>query len=202
MMRVCWIGCLTILLGMGGPRVAPAQSPADPYFHEAAQQYVADETQAARRTVERGLEVAPSDPRLLALRKKLREGGRPTNRQNQRDSSSTGSKKGAEQNTDQSPENDSKGGTDPSSDQSGAARSGPQKAPASKQTGPQSSTQRPADRPGRADTMRQGRGGRPVDSLSRAQAERLLQALEGQERQLLRQLRPRSATRRTVEKDW
>jgi hypothetical protein len=38
--------------------------------------------------------------------------------------------------------------------------------------------------------------------LSRAQAERLLRALEGQERQLLRQLRRRSSTSQTVEKDW
>jgi hypothetical protein len=50
--------------------------------------------------------------------------------------------------------------------------------------------------------MRQGQGGHPVDTLSRAQAERFLRALEGQERRLLRQLRPQSTKRQTVEKDW
>jgi len=202
MTRVCWIGCVTVLLGMGSPRAAPAQSPADAYFHEAAQQYVADEVQAARQTVKQGLEVAPSNPRLLALRKKLQQGGRPDNRQNQQDSSSAGSKKGTNENGNPSPESSSKGGTEPSSKQGGAARSGPQEAPESNQTGAPSSRQRSGGRPDRTDAEQQGRKGQPVDSLSRAQAKRLLQALEGQERRLLRQLRPRSTARRTVEKDW
>jgi hypothetical protein len=187
------VGILLLAVGLLPAR---AQSTADAYFHEAAQQYVADDVAAARRTVERGLEVAPSDPRLLALRKKLRQGGRP---QGRRDSSSTGQKDGSQNSS--SSRSSSKGGETPSTEQSGAARSGRQDAPPSDESGA-SSAQRPSDRPARADTTRRGRGGRPVDTLSRAQAERLLQALEGQERQLLRQLRTRSSPRQTVEKDW
>jgi hypothetical protein len=38
--------------------------------------------------------------------------------------------------------------------------------------------------------------------LSREQAERILQALEGQEKQLLREVQKREARPRRVEKDW
>lgn len=49
-----------------------------------------------------------------------------------------------------------------------------------------------------------GRHGRrtAVGTLTRTQAERLLRALEGQERQLLQELQMRSAKQETVEKDW
>ncbi len=198
MMRVYWIGCAAALLLAAGTHVAPAQSTADAYFHEAAQQYVADDVQAARRTVEQGLSVAPSDPRLLALREKLRQGKRPRGEQ---DSSSTGSQKNEQEQSDQSSKEDSKGGQQPSSEQSGESQPGSRDSP-SKQSGPRSSQQGSSDPSGRTDERRQGQGGRPVDTLSRAQAERLLNALEGQERRLLRQLRSRSSERQPVDKDW
>ena len=190
------------LLLMGGGPAATAQSTADAYFHEAARQYVADEVQAARRTVERGLEVAPSDPRLLALRKKLEQGNRPDDRRGQQDSSRSGSNDEAQQNNDSSSEEKEKGGQEPSEEQSGAKQSGSPESPSSEQTGPPSSTSPSGDGSGRAGARRAGPGGRPVDTLSRAQAERLLRALEGQERRLLRRLRPQSTKRRSVEKDW
>jgi Mg-chelatase subunit ChlI len=199
MMRTCQIvGCVAALLLAGTALPAPAQSTADAYFHEAAQQYVADNVQAARRAVEQGLEVAPTDSRLLALRKKLRQGSKPTNDpQSGRDSTSSGSSPQSQQKSNES----STGGNQSSSEQRGASQPGDRDSP-SKQSGPRASEQRPSDRAGRADTMRRGRGGRPVDTLSRAQAERLLRALEGQERRLLRRLQTRSSKRRTVEKDW
>jgi hypothetical protein len=190
------------LLVLGGTTAATAQSTADAYFHEAARQYVADEVQAARRTVERGLEVAPSDSRLLALRKKLKQGKRPDNPGGRQDSSKTGSNVESQQNNDSSSEESSKGGEEPSEEQSGAKQSGSPESPSSEQTGPPSSTSPSGDGAGRPGAMRQGQGGRPVDTLSRAQAERLLRALEGQERPLLRRLRPQSTKRRSVEKDW
>lgn len=199
MTNLRWIGCVAIVLLAGIPYGASAQSTADAYFHNAAQQYVADDVEAAQRTVEQGLAVAPSDPRLLALRKKLRQGTRPNRPQN-KDSTSTESEN---QQNDANPSSDeaSKGGDQSSSKQNGASQPG-NRNDSSKQNGSGSAESRPADQRGQADTVKQGRGGRPVDSLSQAQAERLLRALEGQERQLLRQLRTRSSKRRTVEKDW
>lgn len=215
MTRLCWIGCVAVLL-LAGPSPAQAQSTADAYFHEAARQYVADNVQAARRAVERGLELAPSDPRLLALQKKLQQGKRPDGR---RDNSSDGSQSGSQQNENSSSPQSSKGGQEPSSEQSGAARTGEQDADPSRSGGdrsrapdarrddpPETNAQsssggRPANQSGRADTIRRGQNGQGAAPLSRAQAERLLRALEGQERQLLRQLRPRSS-REPVEKDW
>ena len=209
-----WIGCVAMLL-LVGTVPAPAQSSADAYFHEAARQYVADNVPAARRAVEQGLAIAPSDPRLLALQKKLQQGNRPDSR---RDSSSTGSQSGDQENEDQSNQS-SRGGQSPSSEQSGAARTGDQESSASEQGGSRSADSgaenrqqnanaqsssggQPADRSARADTLRRGQGGHVGTPLSRAQAERLLRALEGQERELLRQLRMRSSSRQKVEKDW
>ena len=202
MTRADWIGGMMALLVLGGAPAATAQSTADAYFHEAARQYVADEVQAARRTVERGLEVAPSDPRLLALRKKLEQGNRPDDRRGQQDSSRSGSNDESQQSNDSSSEESSKGGQEPSEEQSGAKQPGRPESPASEQTGPPSNASPSDAGSGRPGAMRQGQGGRPVDTLSRAQAERLLRALEGQERRLLRQVRPQSTKRRTVEKDW
>lgn len=214
-----WIGCVVGLLLIGGAP-APAQSTADDYFHEAARQYVADNVPAARRAVEQGLKVAPSDPRLLALQKKLRQGQRPDGRQDDENGSS-GAQDGSQQNENASSNRSSKGGQTPSSEQSGAARTGGQESDRSRPGGSRSGDEQegrreeqrganarsssggsPADRPARADTTRRGRGGMSTTPLSRAQAERLLRALEGQERQLLRQLRRRSSTSQTVEKDW
>jgi hypothetical protein len=170
----------------------------------------------ARRAVTQGLEVAPDDPRLIALREKLREGGRPDGQQ---DSSSTSSDRRSGQQGNESSDETSGGGENPSpSDTEGPTQSGPKASSEGTEPGsrPGSDAQRsdPSDgqrqgagsarRPSdaRPTPTRRGRGGRPVDTLSRAQAERFLRALEGQERRLLRQLRPRSTKQQRVEKDW
>jgi hypothetical protein len=219
MTRLYRTGCVAALLLLA-PALAQAQSAADSYFHEAARQYVADNVPAARRAVEQGLEVAPSDPRLLALRKKLRQGSRPDGRREE-GGTDAGSQRGSQQNENASPSASSNGGDTPSSEQSGAARTGAQERSQTRPGGsrdgdrkarrdvqrgtdaPPPPEGRPQDRSARADTTRRGPGGhRRATPLSRAQAERLLRALEGQERQLLRQLRLRSASRQSVEKDW
>jgi len=181
-----------------GTHVAAAQSTADAYFHEAAQQYVADDRQAARQTVEQGLEVAPSDSRLLALRKKLRQEKNPDRSGKQRDSSSATSNR--QKQKDQSSEEAGNDGNK-SSEKNQSSQSGTRN-DSRKQKGSTPSNTKPGTRPRSADSMRPGPGGQPIDSLSRTQAERLLRALEGQERRLLRQIRIRSSKRQTVEKDW
>ena len=220
MTRLLGLGVIVLLLA---GRPAAAQSTADTYFHEGAQAYVAGDRAAARRAVTQGLEVAPDDPRLIALRNKLREGRRPDGSQ---DSSSTTSGRQSGRDGNESADEASEGGEEPSESET----DGPPQPGAQEQTvgeGAQSGRQagqagdgeagasgarrdeqgegarggRPGD-PSRADRALQGGDGRPVDTLSRVQAERLLRALEGQERRLLQQLRPRSTEQRRVEKDW
>lgn len=222
MMRLFGLGGLLVLLLAGMP--VAAQSTADTYFHEGAQAYVAGDRAAARRAVTRGLEVAPDDPRLIALRNKLREGRRPdgsqesssttSGRQSGRDGNesadeaSEGGEEPSESETDGPPQpgaQDQTGGEGAQSGRSSGASGGEAEAGASETSrdreGGGARGGRPGD-PSRADRALQGRGGRPVDTLSRAQAERLLRALEGQERRLLQQLRPRPTEQRRVEKDW
>jgi len=196
MMRLSWIGAVGgVLLVLGGTP-ALGQSSADAFFHEAAQRYVSGDTEAARQAVEQGLEVAPSDPRLRALRRKLeqqedRRGGGQTSRhgqpsQSQRDPSdgndaqeerSDAEQGESESETDDasSAESSRSSGADPSSGESGAQG----------QPGDPRSTQQRSRR-----------------RLSRAQAARLLQALEDQEQKLLREVQKQSQEPERVEKDW
>lgn len=214
MTRLLGLGCVAACLLLAPP--ATAQSTADAYFHEAAQAYVDGAEATARRAVTQGLEAAPDDPRLIALREKLREGSRPDSQQ---DSSSTTSGRRSGQQDGESSDEASEGGENPSpSDTEGPTQSGPKASSKGAESGsrPGSDAQRPdrsgaqrqgagsAQRPSdtQPSSTRRGRGGQPVDTLSRAQAERFLRALEGQERRLLRQLRPRSAKQQRVEKDW
>ena len=205
MMRMLyWIGAGLVLLAVGGPE-ARGQASAASYFHEAAQQYVAGNRPAAQRAVEQGLEVAPSDPRLNALREKLKQQGeQPTGQQ---DSTATSSSDRSQQNEESSSESEeaSEEGDDssPSSGNQGNEQSGEQNqsTAGTSQSGQQSGSFTPTDSSVQSEQRPQG-GGTPRDTLSRDQAERLLRALEGQERQLLRELRTRSTTPRSVEKDW
>ncbi len=202
MIRGMWIGLILGILLAGSPSSAVAQSSADAYFHEAAQEYVAGNTAAARRAVEQGLAVAPSDPRLQALLEKLQQSGRSPGRQ---DSSSTNDSNRSQQNENSSSDESSESEENSSpSEQSDAQQPGPQSdaQSGSGRRGSPSSSQDPSDDQQGTDRQRRPGDGRRVDTLSRAQAERLLQALEGQERQLLRRIQVRSATPRRVEKDW
>lgn len=198
-----WIGGLAVLVAGSIAPAVEAQSSADSYFHEAAQQYVEGNTAAARRAVEEGLETDPSDPRLIALRRKLQQAGRAGGSEEQGPSSSNSGENAQQDNTPSSDDASSDEEKASSSDDGGRTPPGRQDpGTSSTRAGARSSSQQMDDAQGRADTLgRRGRG-QPVDSLSREQAERLLRALEGQERQLLRRLQSRSSKRRTVEKDW
>ncbi len=207
------VGAVGLLFAVGAGSVE-AQSPPGSYFHEAAQQYVEGNDAAAKRVVREGLRKAPSDPRLVALRKKLEQNDRPKNqqddssssKQSQRhsnQSSNTASQEEGEasQSNDQGPSQsgqDEQSGTSSMSGQQSAENDAPEREagksdPSGDASSPTGSTTEQNDRRGE---------GSPTDTLSREQAERLLQALEGQERRLLRELQTRSATQTSVEKDW
>lgn len=200
LMRVVRMACVGLLLLGGAIPSAWAQSSADTYFHEAAQAYVAGEQDVALQRVEEGLEIAPSDSRLRALRETLQQdhgrseeengAGARSDRQEpgSRGAENTGPSEGVD-GSEESPETGSEGGSDPRS----TTESG---------DGEQRRASRAADDPKQQGRVAEGMRGTPVDTLSRVQAERLLRALEGEERRVLRQLQVRSVERPVVEKDW
>lgn len=199
MMRLLWIVAVGgLLVGLGGTS-ALGQSSAEAFFHEAAQRYVAGDTEAARRAVEQGLERHPSDPRLRALRRTLerqreqRGGGRSSQQgqegRNQRDPSqgTEGQREQSEESgqegrpqSDATADRESSPGQKSGSSSGGSAGNGAQGARSSDQTNER----------------------RPPRSLSRAQAARLLRALENQEQKLLREVQGQTDEPQSVEKDW
>ncbi len=198
-MRLYWIGVIVGLLVGGGGAPALGQPSADALFHDAAQRYVAGDTEAARRAVERGLEIAPSDPRLQALRKKLeqrekqRGGGRPSQqgRQSQSQRDPSRGNEGSQKQSDASEEESQSQSDDPSrSESSPPGTSDPSSAGSS---GEKAQGRQGGDRPGARRSARR---------LSQAQAARLLQALENQEQRLLREVKGESEAPSRVEKDW
>ena len=198
-MRLRWSGAIVgLLLALGAPS-ALGQSSADAFFHDAAQRYVDGDTEAARRAVERGLEVAPSDPRLQALRKKLeqqekqRGGGRNSQQgqQSQRQRDPSRGKDGPEEPSD-APEGTSK----PQAEDASGSES-----PPSEGADPSSAGSSEGEAQGPPGNERAGDRG-SAQRLSRAQAARLLRALERQEQTLLREVQKPSREPRRVEKDW
>ena len=182
---------------MLGGAPAQAQSSADAFFHEAAQAYVAGNLENARRAVERGLEVDPSDSRLQALRKKLeqqqnRQGGGSSSRQGGQNQSQNQQSRGQQSRQQRSGE---------AGDQTRPRAESPTEPQPSSSAGasgdrPDPSPQNPEAEGGQGDT------GRRSTALSRAQAARLLRALERQEMKLLREVQARGQQSTTVEKDW
>jgi hypothetical protein len=213
------VGILLWMTGavVGGDAQAQGRS-ADAYFHDAAQQYIAENAAAAREVVQEGLAAHPDDPRLQALKAKLDR----SQQQSSPDSSSQGKggdsqesgEKGPEQNTDgRQGQEEGDDGRRQESDASRDGRNGPNGDRRPSQS-PSSNAQQqpdarpdgsPSDTPTDASPNRRGRQGSQTsrgESLSRAQAERILRALQGQEQQLLREVQNRSARSQPVEKDW
>lgn len=201
-MLVRWIGIVgSLVLVLSGTPVS-AQSSADAYFHEAAQQYVAGNREAAQQALERGLEVAPSDPRLQALRKKLEQesqdrgggGGSQQGSPNQQQREQSEGDEGQERQSDASGE---EGQNEGAQDEQASDSQSPQ----SQQTGGGGQAGEGAPRSGTQPT----REGEPAErnALTRGQAARLLRALQNQEMKLLREMQGRaSETETSVEKDW
>lgn len=198
-MRLYAIGLVVGLLVGGGGAPALGQSSADALFHDAAQRYVAGNTEAARRAVERGLEIAPSDPRLRALRKTLdqrekrRGGGRQSQQgqQSQNRRNPSRGNQGSREQSDPSGEDSQTQSDNPSrSESSPSEMSDPSSAGSS---GEKAQGREGSDRPGARRSARR---------LSQAQAARLLQALENQEQRLLREVQGESEEPSRVEKDW
>lgn len=172
---------------------------ATPYFHEAAQQYVNANLQQALATVNEGLRVAPDDARLQTLREKIRQ------QRQQSDSESSGpSSAPQEGNTPQNSsasDNEDARGSEPSPESEESEAPSSDEATEDGASGGDASVspdQSPADNnmEDNPEDMEHG------DELSRAQAARMLRALENQEKQLLRQVQRREPLSQRILKEW
>jgi hypothetical protein len=200
-----WIGAHATALLAAALLVLPAppaeaQPAAQAFFHTAAQQYVGGNTQAARQTVARGLEAHPDNSRLQALRKKLatddrQEGGRssPDGASAQQQS---GASRGPQGRQERSAERGERRG-----DRS-EGRAGPQSS-RTQPEGPDAEGEPPdAAQPPRRSARQEGASRQRSRALTRAQAARLLGALENQEETLLRAVQGQVQEGERVEKDW
>jgi len=176
------------------------------YFHRAAQQYIAENLSDARRLVAEGLRAAPDHPKLLALREKLRQqqkrrsGADDANGQNGSTQQSGGQQQSQQQGRPQpgdAHQHRSRG--QQTAERPGSRGAQPPPEDAQQAQGERSSA---AARQSSAQQRAEGSSDRRPTGLSRDQAARILQALEGQEKQLLREVQKRASTKTTVEKDW
>lgn len=185
-------------LVLAAPTVAQDAPTGEVYFHEAAQHYLDEQTESALQTVNAGLRVAPDHPKLQALREKLKE---QNEQQRSGGGSGTGSAPDQQQSGSQAPNGDNPddanrqtpdgtADTDPRSEQGERERDASEAASDANQDGAPQNAE-PSEAPQR-----------PTDTLTRTQAERILQALANQEEQLLRQLQKHGSSEQRVEKDW
>jgi len=209
---------LLALLALAAP--ARAQSAADLY-HEAARLYVGGEREQAEAAAVRGLQQAPDDPKLQALLDRIRQdeqqqsgqGDQQNPWQNPNQQGGEQGQQGGEgdQQQDQGEQRQDESGTDrPEDDQDGAASDRPEEEQQEAEQSGRPQDQGREGEQGRPDAPRPGEGGpTPEDAtpvapgeMTRAEAERILNAVGAEERLLLRRVQRRPGGGRQVEKDW
>jgi hypothetical protein len=229
--RWAYLCAVLALAWIVSPQTAHAQSveaqteaereAGEPYFHEAAQFYVAKQKRQALRVISDGLDVAPNHPKLLALKNKLENqpGARPDQNPGESDTEGPESQEDAEPQegeNGQEEEGDApqQGNRQPSPGRAGeSGQQGPPRPPEQNDNSGEQEGDGQQQRPGEdGEQSPNGQSGgneslgtpsgESTERLSREQAERILQALEGQEKQLLREVQKREARPRRVEKDW
>jgi len=200
--RLFLIGLMGIVLACPARAQSNDEQPGVRYFHTAAQQYIDSDLQQALATVNEGLQIDPGNPRLHALREKIRQQQQSGNRNDaseqnasRRESSAQQQNRAAKRDGASSSQQDASSDPQQQNEQKRAPESSPQNAPDS----PQSSTEQPSS--GEEPASERG-GADNGPGLSRAQAARILRALENQEKQLLRQVQKRKRRSRRIEKEW
>ncbi len=218
-----------LMMALGAPR-APAQSGTAPdasaamgHFHRAAQAYIGEDVARAEREVRAGLRLDPSNEKLRALREQLQErrrqrgGGASGNQQNrpqqQGASGAQRQQESAQEQDDASEEQGRERGDAsanpprrdaPPEEEPDASQAEPSQAEPS-QAEPSSEENQPSEGRGQEKPSPQqaGEAARsPSDRMARAQALRILQALQDQEEELLRGVLRPPEQPHEVEKDW
>ena len=185
MTRVFFLIAAVALLAQAPAPRPSGPSPADLY-HQGARAFVDGENDAARRAVEAGLAAAPDDARLQALKDLI-------DQQDQEDDQEDGGQQDQSQNSDpgeqdQDGEQGEDGQNPPDQPEDG---SGDAEQDQTRTAPPQQTTEGETPPPARE------RG-----QMSAAQAERILDAVGGEERLLLRELNRAPSQRSRSDKDW
>jgi hypothetical protein len=175
---------------------ASGQSPERP-FHDGARVYVDGKLSEASEIVAGGLAEFPTDPKLLALNALIEQ----EKERQQQSGEGNSEQQEQEQNQEQeSQQNQSGNEEDPSQEESGE---GEQKQEEEQQGQGEPEPQEPSDEQQPEDREQQSvEAGENQDQLSRAQAIRILQALQNEEEELLREVQKIKGRPRRVEKDW
>lgn len=184
-----------------------APGAADRQYHAGAQAYIGGDLERAAASVRAGLAQDPDHPRLQALRDLIeqdqeeqdqRDGGQEREQGEGQQDGSAGSE--GEPNEGEQGDRQSGEGEAPPPDEPEAAQD-------QTRTGPQTPDQpedgaAPGRRPGEGGATPEGGGHVPDGQMSRAQAARILDAVGGDERLLLREIRRAPGRGRPSEKDW
>ena len=204
--------CLVIVLVSLGSAPAWAQT-ADDYFHEGAQQYLAEEYDQALQTVNAGLQVDPDNVRLQTLREHLEDLEQQPGGDGADDADGTADDEGdaeAEPEEDEGDAEDTNGADDAEDDAAedemengeGDDAEGEDEAPDT----PAPSEDRPdeLDAPDADQELAEGAADASASPhrMSRIEALRLLDTIESQELQLLREHLQHEAPTDEVDKPW
>ncbi len=160
---------------------APTPPAAVDRYHEAARLYVDGQNAPALAAAEEAVRLAPGDQKAAALRDLIKQ--QQDNQDQQKDQDQQRDQD--QQNQDQQDQDQQQQDEQKPDD---AGQQNPPNAPPSTGQNPQNT---PSDQPQAGD-----------EHMSRDQAERILDAVGGDERQVLRQIRRAPSRARTNEQDW
>lgn len=167
------------------PARASAETPRDLY-HRGARLFVDGETDAALTAVDAGLARAPDDARLKALRDLIQQ---QQDEQDQQDNEQDSQDQDGGENPDDQDSDEDPGESDPNDGQESGADAPPRD--------PSQGEGQPPAPPASAGAQ----PGKPGE-MTPAQADRILDAVGGQERLLLREIRRSPTGPRRSDKDW
>ena len=178
---------------------APDPDVAAERYHAGAQAFVDGEIERARASVDAGLRAAPNDARLQALRDLIEQ---EQDEQDQREG-------GEQQEQNENPQDGSEGEEGQQSPGEGEQPPPPEdpeaeadQTRAEPQDPGEQESERQGQQPGQGGATSNGDAEAEMGQMSRAQAERILDAVGGEEQLLLRELQRRPTRGRRTDKDW
>ena len=174
--------CLTL------PAAAQQSQSVEGYFHAGAKHFINSELDQAIEQVQAGLVEAPGDPKLLALKAEIEKQKENQQQQQESQEGESDDQPSEQDQQQQQQENDDQQEGQQEQEQEGE---GSDEAEQQQQQAPDEETPQ-EDEKGSADP----------DKLTKEQAERILQALQNEEGELLREARKIKGRPRRVEKDW
>jgi hypothetical protein len=179
-----------------GQTAPGATATPDALFHRAAGHYIDGQAAQAGRLVERGLQQAPDHPRLRALREKLDE--QQQQQQNGQNQQKNRQQQNQQQQKKQQNHQQRQNGQSQQQQQKKQDDQQRRRQQNDPQQGQQAGQQQQDEQPQQAQQAGRAR----QDELSEQQAQRILQAMRSQEKQLLREAQKRERRSEPVEKDW